>query len=112
MRSLRRYRGAGAAAPRVADFIVLSTRPVLLTRACPALVDAHGQSLAPESFMKVHRRAAFTLIEILVVVAIIALLVAILLPSLGRARAQARMIVCQSNIKQILYAFQMYTVSN
>ena len=48
------------------------------------------------------RTAGFTLIEVLVVVAIIALLIAILLPSLKRVRDQARASVCSSNIKQSL----------
>ncbi len=47
-----------------------------------------------------NRRSAFTLIEVLVVVAIIALLVAILLPSLARARKQARSTVCLSYLEQ------------
>jgi prepilin-type N-terminal cleavage/methylation domain-containing protein/prepilin-type processing-associated H-X9-DG protein len=51
----------------------------------------------------------FTLIEVLVVVAIIALLVAILLPSLSRAKAIAKMTQCQSNEHQQLTAFLMYT---
>lgn len=46
-------------------------------------------------------RRAFTLIEILVVVAIIALLIAVLLPSLNRARLQARLTLCKANCKQI-----------
>ena len=54
----------------------------------------------------------FTLIELLVVVAIIALLVAILLPSLNAARAQAQRIVCMSNLKQFSYAFVYYCNDN
>lgn len=51
---------------------------------------------------------AFTLIEVLVVVAIIALLVAILLPSLAGARAQARTLLCLSNLNQFGKAANVY----
>lgn len=57
-------------------------------------------------------RRAFTLIEILVVVAIIALLIAILLPSLSRAREQTKAVNCQSNIRQLLQGFLMYANDN
>ncbi|MBN1345780.1 MAG: prepilin-type N-terminal cleavage/methylation domain-containing protein [Phycisphaerae bacterium] len=55
---------------------------------------------------------AFTLIELLVVVAIVALLMAILLPSLGAGRAIARSAVCKSNLHQIHLANQMYAGEN
>jgi prepilin-type N-terminal cleavage/methylation domain-containing protein/prepilin-type processing-associated H-X9-DG protein len=54
------------------------------------------------------RRCGFTLIEVLVVVAIIALLVAILLPSLTRAREQGKAIVCSNNLRQIANGWHLY----
>jgi len=52
---------------------------------------------------------AFTLIEILVVISIIALLAAILFPVFARARENARRASCQSNLKQIVLAVRQYT---
>ncbi|MGI6384088.1 MAG: prepilin-type N-terminal cleavage/methylation domain-containing protein [bacterium] len=53
-------------------------------------------------------KRAFTLIELLVVIAIIALLAAILFPVFGRAREKARQATCQSNLKQLAMAFEMW----
>jgi len=58
------------------------------------------------------RRAGFTLIELLVVVAIIAVLVAILLPSLNLARELARRAVCGSNLHHNIAGMLMYAIDN
>ncbi len=59
-----------------------------------------------------HRPKAFTLVELLVVVAIIALLVSILLPALGQARESAKKVVCGTQIHQIGLGINVYTEDN
>jgi prepilin-type N-terminal cleavage/methylation domain-containing protein len=54
------------------------------------------------------RSSGFTLIELLVVIAVIALLLGILLPALGKARETGRQTVCMSNIKQFAVGANMY----
>ncbi len=60
----------------------------------------------------IHKRAALTMIELLVVIGIIAIMVAVLLPALGAARARARVVNCASNIRQILMGTLAYANEN
>src|ERR1700744_1560402 len=56
----------------------------------------------------ISRISGFTLIELLVVVAIIALLIAILLPSLGKAKARAKITQCASNLHALGQGINVY----
>ncbi|AQQ10092.1 PilD-dependent protein PddA [Sedimentisphaera cyanobacteriorum] len=67
------------------------------------------------SFTKAKRTrpaSGFTLIELLVVISIIAMLMAILMPALGKARKQAKSTVCQTRLKQWGVIMQIYTQQN
>ncbi len=55
-----------------------------------------------------HRRSGFTLIELLVVISIIAVLMAILMPSLRKAREQGKNVLCRNNLRQVGLAANLY----
>src|SRR5262245_35136569 len=61
-----------------------------------------------EPKLHAHRRQAFTILELLVVVAIIGLLIALLLPALMAARESARCMQCKNNLREIGVAIQQH----
>ncbi len=111
-------------APQPADIIELPAldlspaasgpaEPVRITTSIPAATRPASRSLfvAREAALPRNRRrqAAFTLVELLVVVSIISVLAALLLPALGRALESARNSLCTNNQKQLHLAETLYT---
>ena len=85
---------------------VLSVEPPSLRFGAPGW---QGAGSRHSSFVIRHCRRAFTLIELLIVIAIIGLLAAILFPVFARARENARRASCASNLKQIGLGLMQYT---
>jgi len=81
----------------------------------PTVASCHHRQafirVAPHSGRR-RRRGGFTLVELLVVIGIIAVLIAMLLPVLNKAREHARAVACQTNIRQILQAMLLYANQN
>jgi prepilin-type N-terminal cleavage/methylation domain-containing protein/prepilin-type processing-associated H-X9-DG protein len=62
--------------------------------------------------MTAFRRSAFSLVELLIVMAIILVLVSILLPAVGSARSLAQRTTCQNNVRELLMATQQYVIND
>lgn len=71
-------------------------------------MSAHTDHAARSPGWGTRKTRAFTLIELLVVVAIVATLIAILIPTLSGARDQARGVACQSNLRQLMAGMFLY----
>lgn len=72
----------------------------------------HMKRTSPRAGTGTGRAGGFSLVELLTVIGVISILIALLLPSLSRARAQAEAVQCMSNLRQVGMALQIYSNDN
>src|SRR5947207_6132603 len=78
----------------------------------PSEMGLEFSALRKETTMRSHYRLGFSLIELLIVIAIIAILAAILFPTFGRVREQSRQTTCMTNMHQIQVAASLFHQDN
>ena len=99
-----------------AELLELVPEPLVnracICRSCLQQFRRGQRRFLPHPRRAAHRAPAFTLIELLVVIAVMAVVSALLLPALARARTTAQRSACMSNLRQLGLAAQMYCADN